>query len=165
VSGLSGPLPPVPREISAATLAAVEAARIATVEAVEAFDEATARLAATDPEAVRVVLGAVVRAVLEDLHPDGLVGDELLEHIRGCAVRAFGWYPEVDVQALIIVVTGAMGVHEPDEEPRRITPAEIARHAPLFLAELLSSPKAGPLEGYLGGALDEIAGRERNEMP
>ncbi|HST85361.1 MAG TPA: hypothetical protein VLL08_26710 [Kineosporiaceae bacterium] len=162
-------LPAAARAISAATTDAVSAAR---AQDVNAFDEATGRLAAAEPEQVRVVLGVVVRALLEDLHPDGVSSDDLLELIKSCVRTAFGWYPAVDVQVLIVVLTGALGVHEPDEEPRRVTALEVARHAPLFIAELLVAPGSAahtadprPLADYFTDAFLEISRAEVNEMP
>jgi hypothetical protein len=162
-------LPAAARAISAATTDAVTAAR---AQDVPAFDEATARLATSEPEQVRVVLGVVVRALLEDLHPDGVSGDDLLELIKSCVRTSFGWYPAVDVQVLIVVLTGALGVHEPDEEPRRVTPLDVARHAPLFIAELLIAPGSAartddprPLADYFTDAFLEIYRAEVNEMP
>jgi hypothetical protein len=162
-------LPAAARAISAATTDAVTAAR---AQDVAAFDEATDRLAAAEPEQVRVVLGVVVRALLEDLHPDGVSGDDLLELIKSCVRTSFGWYPAVDVQVLIVVLTGALGVHEPDQEPRKVTPLEVARHAPLFITELLAAPGSQartddprPLTDYFTDAFLEISRAELNEMP
>jgi hypothetical protein len=162
-------LPAAARAISAATTEAVAAAQ---AQDVNAFDEATGRLAAAEPEQVRVVLGVVVRALLEDLHPDGVSSDDLLELIKSCVRTSFGWYPAVDVQVLIVVLTGALGVHEPDTEPRRVTGLEVARHAPLFIAELLLAPGSAahtedprPLADYFTDAFLEISRAEVNEMP
>jgi hypothetical protein len=162
-------LPAAARAISAATTDAVAATRS---QDVVAFDEATDRLAAADPEQVRVVLGVVVRALLEDLHPDGVASDDLLELIKSCVRTSFGWYPAVDVQVLIVVLTGSLGVHEPDDEPRKVTPLEVARHAPLFIAELLAAPGSAartddprPLTAYFIDAFTEISQSELNEMP
>ncbi|MBT0771666.1 hypothetical protein KIH74_22190 [Kineosporia sp. J2-2] len=156
--------PPAARTIARTTTEAVAAARAGDAPA---FEEATAALAACEPEQVRLVLGAVVRDLLEHLNPDGLASDDLLALIRGCARRAFGWYPALDVNALVVVLTGALGLHEDDENPRRYTPLEVARHAPLFIAELFSQPQAPPLTlpQYLRQALDGIRTAELHEMP
>ena len=159
-------LPAAARAISAATTDAVTAAQ---AQDAAAFDEAADRLAAAEPEQVRVVLGVVVRALLEDLHPDGVSGDDLLELIKSCVRTSFGWYPGVDVQVLIVVLTGALGIHEPDAEPRKVTALDVARHAPLFITELLAAADPGlpprPLTGYLTTAFLEISQAELNEMP
>jgi hypothetical protein len=158
-------LPPVARTITRTTIEAVNAARAGDAPA---FEAATTELAACDPEKVRLVLGVVVRDLLEQLNPDGLAGDDLMELIRNCARRAFGWYPDIDVQALVVVLTGALGLHEEDDEnPRRYTPFEVARHAPLFITELLTQPQTElpPLAVYLRNAFDQIRTGEVNEMP
>jgi hypothetical protein len=164
-------LPAAARAIAGATTDAVSAVRATNVAA---FDEAANRLAAVEPEQVRIVLGVVVRALLEDRHPDGVSGDDLLELIKSCARTSIGWYPGVDIEVLVVVLTGALGVHEPDLEPRKFTPLDVARHAPLFIAELLAAgppeatdgTRAGrPLAGYFTDAYREISRSERNELP
>ena len=177
-------LPVAARAIASATTDAVSAVRIMDAAA---FDEAVARLAAAEPEQVRVVLAVVVRALLEDLHPDGVSSDDLLELIKSCARTSIGWYPGVDIEVLVVVLTGALGVHEPDQELRRFSPLDVARHAPLFIAELLAvsqarqarqvgqpepTPNATPAEelgrsltDYLADAYLEISRAELNELP
>lgn len=156
-------LPAPARAIAEATTDAVTAV---TERNATDFEAAAARLAAADPEHVRVVLGAVVRSALEDLHPDGVTGDELLELLRDSVRTASAWCEAIGPEGHVVVITGALGVHDPDEEPR-ITPAEVARHAPLFLARLLAVP--GPprrsLPEYLRTAFTDLAQAELNEMP
>src|SRR5262245_12220351 len=139
-------LPAPARAIAVAASEAVEAARVRDAAA---YEPAMARLAVLDPEQVGLVLGVVVRSVLEDLHPDGLAADDVravLEHcVRGCA----SWQP-ADPDTLLGLVAGALGVHasDGDGEAHRPAPADIARHAPLLIADLLGG--AGrPLAGYL----------------
>ena len=158
-------LPAPARRIGRATMEAVNAARAGDAPA---YQEATAELAACEPEQVRLVLGVVVRDLLEQLNPDGLAGDDLMELIRSCARRAFGWYPDIDVQALVVVLTGALGLHQDeDDNPRRYTPLEVARHAPLFIVELLTQPQTElpPLAVYLRSAFEQIRTAELHEMP
>jgi hypothetical protein len=156
-------LPASARAVRQATLDAVTAAGAADAGA---YGEATQRLALCEPEHVRLVLGAVVRQLLEDLHPAGLAADDLLDLIKSCARRAFAWYPELDVDALVVVLTGALGIHEPDTETRRWTPLEVARHAPLFITELLAQPAGHrPLAEYLDRAFAEQSQAELNELP
>jgi hypothetical protein len=154
--------PPAGRAIAQATTAAVEAARASDAPA---FEEATTELAACEPEQVRLVLGVVVRELLEHLHPDGLSGDDLQELIRSCVRRVFAWYPAIDVDALVVVITGALGMQE--DEEKRHPPLVVARHAPLFIAELLSQPRPAPLtlNQYLIAAFDQIRTAELHEMP
>ncbi|GAB3282071.1 hypothetical protein [Kineosporia babensis] len=154
-------LPAAARAITRATVEAVDAARAGDLEA---FTRATTDLAACEPEQVRLALGVVVRDLLEHLHPDGLAADDLQDLIRSCVKRVFAWYPQVDVNALVIVITGALGMQE-EEEPR-YSPANIARHAPLFIAELLSQPRPTlSIQQYLTAAFQQIRTAELHEMP
>ncbi len=166
------PTPPLPAAARAISTATSDAVLAVQGQDVAAYTEATDLLAAAEAEQVRVVLGVVVRALLEDLHPDGVSSDDLLDLIKSCTRRSFGWYPSVDVQVLVVVLTGSLGIHEPDEEPRKVTPTEVARHAPLFIAELLAAegseartgdPRA--LKDYFADAFLEISRAELNEMP
>jgi hypothetical protein len=149
------------RAIAAAVTDAVAAARAADAEALE---EAAARLAALEREQVGVVLGAVVRSLLEETHPDGLSADDARAVLERCVRSAAGWLPGLDGQVLVVVLTGALGVHEPDEEPRPVGALEIARHAPLLVADLLAASRR-PLAGCLQRAFAEIARSETMEMP
>jgi hypothetical protein len=128
------------------------------------FLRATERLAGLDAEQVGLVLGAVLRSLLEDLHPDGLTGDEVQDVIVRCTTQATGWFPEVDVNALVLVLGGALGVHPQEDEPVPVTPLDVSRHAPLVVADLLT---AGDLSyrPYLDAALTHIAEAEANDLP
>lgn len=156
-------LPAAARTVATATVAALTAARAGDADA---FTRASTDLAGCEPEQVRLVLGEVVRDLLERLHPDGLAAEDLQAAIRDCVRRTVGWYPQIDVQALVVVITGALGMHGDDEQPR-YSPTEIARHAPLFIAELLTRPNPAALtpEQYLRAALDRIRTAELHEMP
>ena len=155
-------LPASARTIARATIEAVDAARAGDAPA---FEQATVELAGCEPEQVRLVLGVVVRELLEHLHPDGLAADDLQELIRGCVRRVFAWYPAIDVDALVVVITGALGMQE--DEEKRHPPLVVARHAPLFIYELLSQPRPAPLTlpQYLVAAFDRIRTAELHEMP
>ena len=128
------------------------------------FLPATERLAGLDAEQVGLVLGAVLRSLLEELHPDGLTGDEVQDAIVRCTTQAAGWFPEVDVNALVLVLGGALGVHAHEEEPVPVTPIDVARHAPLVIADLLTAGDRS-YQPYLNAALTRIAEAEANELP
>ncbi|WP_432836726.1 hypothetical protein [Dactylosporangium sp. CA-092794] len=148
-------LPPVARAIAVAAVEAVDAAR---AHDPEAYPAAVDRLAALDPEQTGRVLGAVVRALLEERHPDGLDGDDVraaLEH----AVRAAGAWRDVDPQVMVVLLIGALGIHETDEESP-VTPLALAAHAPLLIADLLQSRG---LDGYLESAFAEIQRAELHD--
>jgi hypothetical protein len=154
-------LPEPARTIATTTTEAVSAARSPDPDA---FEQAVARLAALNPEQVGLVLGAVVRSLLEDLHPDGLTGDDVRAVLEHCVRSAAAWYPGVEPAVLVVLLTGALGVHQAEEEPRALAAPDIAAHAPLLIADLLAA--AGrPLDGYLRAALAEIERSETYDAP
>jgi hypothetical protein len=130
----------------------------------EQFQQSTARLAALNPEQVGVVLGAVVRSLLEDVHPDGLSGDDVQAVLERCVRSATGWLPELDPNVLVALLIGALGVHQPEGESPPPGATDVALHAPLLVADLLALARRG-LAGYLDAAFAEIARAETIEMP
>jgi hypothetical protein len=175
-----GGLPPPARAIATAVTDAVGAAQAGDAAA---FADATGRLTLADPEHVRVLLGDAVRLLLEELHPDGLDGDDLREVTARCARSAAPWFPGVQPGVLVVVLAGALGVHpdtppdaardddrppEPDDPwsgvPARPSADDIARHAVVLLADLLAA-RGRPLRGYLEAAFTELARRETVEQP
>jgi hypothetical protein len=127
----------------------------------DAFAEAVQRLSTVDPARVAVVLGYVVRSVLEEQHPDGLDGEDLRAVLTGCATAAGAWESEVDPAVLLIVLTGALGLSDPDEEPP-VPPAAVARNAVLLIACLLRGRSVG---AYLDASFAELERAETIEMP
>ena len=160
-------LPPAARAIAAALADGVAAAGATDGEG---FEDAVRRLSAADPEYVRVVLGAVARLLLEELHPDGIGGPDLHDLVRRVAVEASGWLAGVDPGVLVVVLAGALGVHEeapvrPDEPPPpRPAPESVTRHALLVLADLLTA-RGRPLRPYLESAFTELARAETTDSP
>jgi hypothetical protein len=154
-------LPPPARAIAEAATEAITAARDADPDA---YRPAADQLASLDPEQVGIVLGAVVRMLLEELHPDGLDGDDIQAVLERCARSAAAWYPELDVNALVMLLTGALGVHPAEEDTPPLAEGAIARHAPLLIADLLAASGA-PLGPYLEAAFTEIARAETVELP
>jgi hypothetical protein len=157
----SRPLPPSARALAAAITGAVTAAR--TEDPAE-FAAAGERLAALDPHRTGVVLGAMVRSVLEERHPDGLSTEDLQTAVEECVRSAAGWFPDLDPGVLVVLLTSAFGVHDADEESTRPTPLDVARHAPLLLAHLLTGAPR-PFAGYLAGTLAELERAETVELP
>ena len=130
-----------------------------------AFDEAATQLAALEPERVGLVLGAVVRSLLEELHPDGLDGDDVRAVLDRCVRAAAEWQRDVDPHVVAMLLTGALGVHqEADDKAARPGPGQLARHAPLLVADLLAAARR-PLAGYLATAFAEIERAETVESP
>ena len=83
-----GHLPEPARRIAVATADAVAAA---------GTDGAGDALAALDPQQVKLVLGAVVRLLVEELHPDGLDADDITAIVARCAAA----YPAADPHCLL----------------------------------------------------------------
>ena len=154
-------LPPRARAIHATVTEAVSAA---TALDAEAYARAVGRLSALDPEQVRVVLGGVVAGLLEELYAGGLDGEDLAETLAACYRAAVEWWPQTDPAALVVLLSGALGSHDLDEEQDPITPLQMAASAPLLVADLLRR-RGRPLAGYLASALAEIARAETVEMP
>jgi hypothetical protein len=148
-------LPPAARAVVARITAAVGAA--ATADPAQTHS-AAAELEALDAAHVSVVLGAVIRMLLEEKHPDGVDGDDLRAVLDGCTRWALSWLPAVEPEVLLVIVAGALGVH-PEEADGidRPGPAAIALHAPLLIAYLLG-PRA--VDRYLSSAYAEIARAE-----
>jgi hypothetical protein len=179
-------LPEPARSIAASATDSVAAARSRDREE---FQQAAVRLAALNAEQVGVVLGAVVRSLLEDVHPDGLSGEDVQAVLERCVRSAAGWLPEVDPNVLVALLIGALGVHQPNAHESRVnesdviasdanephanesdgacgplTSTDVALHAPLLVADLLARSGRG-LAGYLDSAFAEIARAETIEMP
>ncbi|WP_036373296.1 hypothetical protein [Micromonospora sp. ATCC 39149] len=164
-------LPAPAREIARAATDAVAAARARDPEA---YDEAADRLAATDRSGL--VLGAVVRLLLEETHPDGLDGDDVRQVLESCVRGAASWQLDVDPHLVLVLLAGALGVYDPSDDATPPDPATLARHAPLLLADLLAAtgqpmsakgqPVSGtdrPLDGLLTAAFAEIRRTELND--
>jgi hypothetical protein len=154
-------LPPQARTVAAAAVAAVAAAGDRDVAE---FDRAAETLAALDPERVGLVLGAVVRMLLEELHPNGLSGEDVQVVLSRCVRSAAQWLPDVDVDVLVLLLTGALGIHQPEEQARRLTPRHVARHAPLLVADLVAISGL-PFADFLDTAFSEIERGETMELP
>ena len=146
------------RTLAAAAADAVTAAAAADPES---FDAATARLAGLAAEHVRLVLGGALRSLLEEQHTDGLDGEDVAAVVAACA-GAGAWCPDLDPEVLVVVLAGALGIHE--DEPRPLAPLVVARHAALLAATLLAT-SARPLDAHLDAALAEVARAQTVEVP
>jgi hypothetical protein len=148
----------LPAPAQAIAVAASEAVGAARQQDREALAAAVAPLAAA--EGSGLVLGAVVRRLLEEAHPDGLAGDDIRRVIEDCARAAAVWEPATDPHLLLVLLAGALGVDDQDERAPRPAPDALARHAALLVAHLLGATPH-PLPGYLTAAFAEI---ERTEL-
>ena len=155
-------LPPAARAVATAMHAAVRAAGDADPDA---LTESAAELAALDSEQTGTAQGAITRLLLEELHPDGLDGDDIRTVLRECTTWASTFFPATDPHALLIVLAGALGIHpeEHDQVPRP-APATLASHAPLLIAHLLGT-SGRHLDPYLAAAFADIERAETMEAP
>lgn len=150
-------LPASAREIAGAASDAVEAAK---AQDSEAYEVATTRLAAAERSGL--VLGAVVRLLLEETHPDGLDGDDIRQVLARCVRSAAPWRPDVDPHVVLVLLAGALGVYDPGEDDFPPDPVAVARHAPLLVVDLLAGT-ARQVDAYLSAAFAEIERTERHD--
>ncbi len=148
-------LPAPARPIAAATDAAVAAARDHDAEA---LPSAVGERAAQDQAQVGLILGTTVRLLLELSHPDGLDGDDIRNVLEQSVRSAATWQPEVDPHVLLVLLAGALGVHD-DEEPA-VKPDALARHSTLLIAHLLGARELGEVVAL---ALGEIERAQLND--
>ena len=136
-----------------------------------AFADALAGLATVDLEIVATVQAAMIRALLEDLHPAGLTGDDVRSALERTVRSAVAWWPEVRADDLITVYTSALGMSDPDAPAR--DRAALAGHALLVIADLCATiapplpdrSEAATVERYLRTALAEVHRAETVELP
>ncbi|MCW2522252.1 MAG: hypothetical protein JWO63_587 [Frankiales bacterium] len=146
-------------ELRAAIEAAVERVRSADLDQ---FLLASALLSSLDLERVAIVQAAAIRSLLEERHPDGLDADDVRAVLTRCA-QAAAWYPDLDVAMLLLVLSGALGAVDPDEQP----PAGrslLTQHASVVLADLTAAEPA-LLAGHLHRSIAELRRAQTIEMP
>lgn len=116
--------------------AILDAIRAAAVADGPALAHCGPTLAALDEPRLRIVLGEMLRTAWEELHPDGLSSADAQELIEHCTEQA-AWYPELDPEVLVVVLLGAFGAHDPDQQAST-QPAAVAQHAAVLLVDLLT---------------------------
>jgi hypothetical protein len=141
-----------------------EAVEAALSQDADRFAEAAGRLAVQDPQRLTLVQAWVLRSLLEQVHPDGLSSEDAQDVLRRCLLSAAAWYPQADPGTLVLVLTGALGLSDPDEASSAAGPAALATAAALLIADLLGVA-GGPLTGYLDAALAELERAETIELP
>lgn len=157
MSGTWRHLPAPARAIAVASCNAVAAA---VDRDPEAFEAATERLAALDPQLVGRVLGGTVRLLLERLHPDGLDGDDIRAALQRCVRSAADWRAAVDPHVVLVLLAGALGVYDAEADDQPPDVRALAVHGPLLVADLLAR-QSQPFADHLTRALGEI---ERAEL-
>lgn len=87
------------------------------------FETAAAALAALPAEQTGLVLGALVRLLLEEQHIDGIDADDIAAVLSRCYQQAVAWLPSksVEIEPLVAVLSSALGIHEPGVTYREIT--------------------------------------------
>ncbi|MFF0313088.1 hypothetical protein ACFYPH_00350 [Micromonospora sp. NPDC005252] len=150
-------LPATARAIAVTATAAVAAAQARDNQA---YDEAVADLAADDRSGL--VLGTVVRLLLEEGHPEGLAGDDIRQVLTRCVQNAMRWRRDVDPHVVLVLLAGALGVYDPEGDESRPDAPALAQHAPLLVADLLAVTGV-PLDDYLAAAFTEIERTERQD--
>jgi hypothetical protein len=154
-------LPAVPRAIATGVSDALAAAR---TEDAAAYQRCCQRLAALDREQVGLVLGAVVRSLLEELHPGGLTGEDMQAVLTECAGGA-AWCPGLDLDVLLVLLAGALGIHPDADDPRPVSAVEMSCNAPLLITTLLHRSPAPSFDAHLDAAVAEILRAETVELP
>lgn len=139
------------------------------------FALAADRLAVQDQQRLALVQAWVVRALLEQLHPEGLSTADAQDVLRRCVLSAAAWHPQADPAVLVLVLTGALGLADPDSDPGSdpgsdpdgapaAGPTALSSAAALLIADLLSA--AGePLTAHLDAAFAELERAETIELP
>jgi hypothetical protein len=148
------------RTMALAVDAAVSAAQSG---AAAAFTDAVADLVRLDGEQLAVLLGSVTRDLLERSHPDGLDSEDADQVLQSCVRSAASWYEPLDGDSLIVALTGALGVADPDEMPQPGGPAVVA-HGLLLIADQLKI-LALALPPVLDDALRELMRAQTIELP
>jgi hypothetical protein len=146
--------------MAAAVNAALEAAQAGDTDDFAAAILALGRL---DRSQVTVLLGAMVRDLLERSHPDGLDSDDAHDVLESCVRFARAWYPELDADSAVQALIGALGVSEVDEMPRPDEMSVVA-HGVLLIADQLAI-LAEDLAPVLDAALAELMRAQTVELP
>jgi len=119
-----------------------------------AFDAAIGRLAGYDPAQVGLLIGTVVRHALEERHPDGLDSDDVRATLAAVVTGAQAWQGGIDPQIVLLLLAGALGVHEPDPDEPPVKADISARHGVLLVAHLVDP---GTFAARLERAATELA--------
>ncbi len=151
-----------PAPVRTVTDAAAAAMSAAAAKDPAAWDAARVQLAGADPALVRELLGGAARTALERSHPQGLDSADARDLLERCVRSALGWLPDVEVPALVLVLTGALGMQSPDEE-EAVAPDVIGVHALLLMTEL--GADAAQVQRDLAAAIAELQRAQTVEMP
>lgn len=150
---------------SARVMAETVAAAVTAAQAGDpvAFGEAMTGLAALDREQLAVLLGTVMRELLERSHPDGLDSGDAQHVLSSTARRAVAWYEPLDGAALLEALIGALGVTDPDGAAPP-DPDAVLAHGVLLISDQLHvlGQQLPPVLNY---ALGELQRAQTMELP
>ena len=127
-----------------------------------AFAEAATALARVDRQQLGVLLGAMTRDLLERTHPDGLDSGDATAVVTSCVVAAGPWYDALEADYVVLALTGALGLSDPDGSTPVDGPATVD-HGLLLIAGLLGPHR--DLDPILDAALGELKRAQTIEMP
>jgi len=156
---MSTPLPPAGRALARAVTEAVTGA---SGQDRDRLRDAITTLAGAEEHVVREVLSALVLHLLEQTNPDGLDADSVRDLLAEVLREAAGWLPELDPHAVVLVLSGALAVHEQDESAADWSGLLLA--CALVVARLLERGGV-PLAPELDGALGELRRAQTVELP
>ena len=129
------------------------------------FEEALEQLD-IHPEA-RDVHAHMVRELIETRYQDGVSGDDVAEVLSRTVADSGAWHAPVDPSAVVVVLTGSLGVAERSDDdgpPATIPPAELNGAAILVIADVVADA-ALDHRPYLVRAIEEIRRAQTVEMP
>lgn len=152
-------LPPAGRAIRDAVTDAVAAS---AAKDPAALREACGRLRAGDEIQVREVLHGLTLGLIEQAFPDGLDAEDVRGLLAEVVRSAAAWLPDLDAHAVILVLAGALSVHE-DEAPR-VDADALPLACALAVDHLLHRLRL-PLGPELTRAFDELRRAQTMEMP
>jgi hypothetical protein len=101
--------------------------------------------------------------VLERSHPDGLDAEGAEESLQSCIRFAAGWYQQLDVDPLILALTGALDVAEQEDGPV-VSQSAVLIHGLLLISDQLLTLDQ-KLEPLLDSALRELRRAQTIELP
>jgi hypothetical protein len=140
-----------------ATVAAAQAG------SAEDFAEGLADLNRVDRAQLAVLLGAVMRDLLERAHPNGLDADDAEQMMDSCLRATTPWYGSLDTDALVRALTGALDITDPEDAPQLAGPA-VVTHGLLLIADQLTVLHQ-ELSPVLDLALRELMRAQTVELP
>ena len=113
--------PKTTQRIASATDAALVAARAG---ASEVFGDALDDLVGLPYETVTAVHAGMMRELFEELHPDGLTGEDVQTVLPRAVRDGVRWLPSMQPNAVVAVITGALGVQDVEATDPRIAPEQ-----------------------------------------